>query len=150
MADLHNEIDINDDQAEAMALGLYAVAKADGHVHPREAALIADFYMAAHDNPSDLGALERAATVDGTYLAAKLPTKDMRQLFVKTAMLLAYTDGSYGVQESRLISEFSKELELSEQDLRQLETQVKEYMLSQLTHLKNMDAISKVAKELKV
>ena len=38
--DFFPEIDIREDQAEAIARGLYAVAKADGNVHEREAAMI--------------------------------------------------------------------------------------------------------------
>ena len=47
MRDLHAEMDLRQDQAEAIARGLYAVARADGTVHPREAALISDFFGAA-------------------------------------------------------------------------------------------------------
>ncbi len=149
MADLNEEIEIREDQAEAIARGLYAVAKADGHIHPREAALIAGFYADATDHPADMGALERGEAIDGAHLAAALPGRDLRQLFLKTAILLAYADGSYGVAESKLIGQYAKDLGVGDADMRHLEIQVKEYMLSQLTHLKNTEAVAEVAKELK-
>jgi tellurite resistance protein len=144
------EIEIRQDQAEAIARGLFAVAKADGSVHEREATLIAEFFTSTSDLASDLGALERSPKIEGASLALMLPTAELRRLFLKTAMLLAYTDGTYGLAESKLISEYAKSLEVGDADIRLLETQVKEFLLGQLAHLQNTAATVEVAKELKV
>ena len=149
MFELSPEIEISEHQAEAIARGLLSVAKADGTLHEREAALIADFYGAISGRPVDVANLERLDTVDGTYLAATLADPEVRSLFLKTAMLLAYADGNYSAAESQLIGDYAGALELTG-ELAALEQQVKEFMLSQLTDIKNTAAVAEVAKELKV
>jgi tellurite resistance protein len=148
MFELSPEIEIKEEQAEAIARGLLSIAKADGTLHEREAALIADFYGAITGRPVDVANLERLELVDGTYLAATLAEAPVRGLFMKTAILLAYADGNYSAAESKLIGEFAGALELSG-ELGSLEQQVKEFMLSQLTDIKNTAAVAEVARELK-
>jgi tellurite resistance protein len=151
MRDLHAEMDLRQDQAEAIARGLYAVARADGTVHPREAALISDFFGAATGgDTSALSVLERQEKVTGPDLAAHMPTAELRELFLKTAMLLAYADGTYGVSESQLIGEYGAALGVDPAGLRAMELQVKDFMLSQLSHLANAEGVAEVAKGLKI
>jgi tellurite resistance protein len=147
--DMFDEIEIRDDQAEAIARGLYAVARADGQVHEREAAMISEFFASVSDSPAQINALERSASITGAALAAMLPSRDLRVLFLKTAILLAYSDGSYGAGESKIIGEFSGALDVDAPDLAKLEASVKDYMLSQLTHVKNTQAVAEVARDLK-
>jgi uncharacterized tellurite resistance protein B-like protein len=144
------EIEIRQDQAEAIARGLFAVAKADGTVHDREAAIIAEFFGSTVTSASDLGALERAPAIEGATLKLFLTSPDLRRLFIKTALLLAYVDSSYGKNEAKIIGEYARELEVNPEELATLEQQVKEYLLSQLTHLSNVQATAQVAKELKM
>jgi tellurite resistance protein len=148
MPELFPEIEIQANQAEAIAQGLIAVAKADGQIHEREAALIAEFFSSVTERPIDMAALERADPVDGAFLAATLPSVDLRDLFLKTAVLLAYADGNYSAAESKVIASFAAAL--GQTNLADLETQVKEYLLGQLTHVKNSAAVAEVAKELKI
>jgi uncharacterized tellurite resistance protein B-like protein len=150
MPEFFPEIEIRQEQAEAIARGLFAVAKADGTVHDREAAIIAEFFVSTTAAASDLGALERAPTIEGSTLKLFLPTVELRRLFIKTAILLAFADSSYGANESKIIGEYAKALEVGEKDLQLLEQQVKEYLLSQLSHLSNVQAAAQVAKELKL
>jgi tellurite resistance protein len=149
MFDLSPETEIREYQAEAIARGLIAVAKADGQLHEREAALISDFYAATTDRAADIGSLEKADPATGEYLAATLPSPELRRIFLKTAMLLAYVDGKYSNHESKLISDYGAALGLAD-DLASLEQEVKEFMLSQLTGIRNTEAVAEVAKELKV
>jgi tellurite resistance protein len=148
--DFFPEIDIKKEQAEAIARGLYAVAKADGVVHDREAAIIAEFFGSTTEFASDLNALERAPLIDGAQLALSLPGSDLRKLFLKTAILLAYSDSAYGPAESKLIGEYAKALNVSATDLSKLEQAVKEFLLGQLSHLSNVQGVAEVAKELKL
>ena len=150
MSELHPEVEIRDDQAEAIARGLFAVARADGQVHEREAALIAEFFASATDHAATLGALERAPSIDGASLAQLLPSQELRELFIKTAYLVAYTDSILGDGESQIIGEYAAALGISNSQLQTFETQVKEYLLSHLSHLANVDAAAEVARRLKV
>ena len=150
MFDLFPEVEIGASQAEAIARGLISVAKADGDLHEREGALIAEFYSSVTERVADMSALQKADPVDGEYLAAMLPGADLRRLFLATAILLAYADGNYTGPESKLVGEYGAALGFTEEALNVIEHHVKEYLLSQLTSIRNVDAVTEVAKELKL
>jgi tellurite resistance protein len=147
--DFYPEIDIREDQAEAIARGLYVVARADGKVHEREAAMITEFFNSATDHPSHMAALERAQPITPASLAAILNTKDLRRVFLKSAILLAYADGNYAAPEQKAVTEFAKAFEVDGKELAALEHSVKDYMLSHLAHLQNVGAVVEVSKSLK-
>ncbi len=142
------EIEVNDDQAQAIARGLFTVARADGDVHPQETALIAEFFASTTDSPADLAALGRSSDLDGSILAGLLSTEKLRQLFVKTALLLAYTDGEFSDGEAKKIAEYAKALGIDDEHYELLKTQVREFLMLQLSHLSNVEAAATVAKEL--
>ncbi len=147
--DFFPEIDIREDQAETIARGLYAVAKADGTVHEREAAMITEFFNSTTDHASHLAALERQPKLEAAHLAAVLGSKELRQLFVKTALLLAYVDGVCAPQEAQQIKEYAKACELDDTAVANLEASVKDYLLGHLSHLQNIAGVAAVATELK-
>ena len=147
MDEFFPEIEIREDQAEAIARGLYAVARADGNVHEREAAMIGEFFNSTTAHPADLGALARAPKVEPDNLAAMLPTPELRQLFIKTALLLAYVDGDYALGEQQTIAEYAKAMSIP--NLAVIEAQVKDYLIGHLAHLQNVQGVADVAKSLK-
>ena len=118
--DFFDEIAIDEPQAEAIARGLYAVAAADG-VHEREAALIASFYGEAGGTPRALSELERREAISAAELAAALHTDKERRLFVKTALLLAWADGSVSGKERERIGAFATALGDTGEQLAQLD-----------------------------
>jgi tellurite resistance protein len=149
MSDLHEEIEISQSEAEAIARGLFAVARADGQLHEREAGIIAQFYAeVASSSPSQLGMLERSPKIEASALAAALPGKGARQLFLKTALLLAYVDNAYAGGEAKLIGEYASAMGVARAELAELETQAKEFLMGQLSHLQNVDAVVEVSKKL--
>ena len=146
MPEFFPEIEIREDQAEAIARGLYAVARADGNVHEREAAMIGEFFNSTTDHHADLGALARAPKIEPANLAAILPTPELRQLFVKTALLLAYVDGAYAAGEQKAIADYAKAMGIT--DIAPLEAAVKDYLMGHLSHLQNVQGVAEVAKTL--
>jgi tellurite resistance protein len=150
MTDLFPEVEVNDAQAEAIARGLFAVAKADGNLHERERTLINEFFASISDRPSDLAALDREAAIAPETLALALGSGPLRQLFLMTALLLALCDGEYGSGEAALVKRYAAALELGDEEVADMTTRVKEHMLSQLSHIQNVDATVAVARELKV
>jgi tellurite resistance protein len=141
------EIDINENEASAIAQGLYAIARADGSIHPREASLINDFL--SPDRPADFGALERAPDISPENLATFLQGAEIRKMFIKTALLLSYVDGAKAAGEERLIHAYAKAFGMSDKELHMVEEGVKDYLIGNLSHLKNTEAVANVAKELK-
>lgn len=143
------EMHLGERAAEAIARGLYAVAKADG-IHEREAALIASFWSEVGGGAKALAELERRPGIRATELQAALHEPTERTLFLKTALLLAWADGKVTPEERQVISEFADALGINPVTIEALDAAVKEYLLSHVAHLSNTDATRKVAKKLNV
>jgi tellurite resistance protein len=145
------EIAITEGEAELIAHGLLAVARADGALHDRELALVSSFYgEVVGGSGSHLAALANEAEVAPDVLAAGLGRDQVAMLFVKTSILLAYADGQYGDREKAKITSFAHALEIGDAALAELEQSVKEYLLGHLSGLKNREAAVEVAKKLAV
>jgi tellurite resistance protein len=151
MEEFFPEIDVNALQAEALARGLYAVAMVDG-VHERELALIGEVYQAALAEGSDahapLQSLDRAGPLTPKELAPLLTTAPLRELFLKTALLLAWADGKVSAGERAKIGEFAKALEIADESQKRLDAEVKDYLLRPFAGLANVEAAAAVAKKL--
>ena len=147
--DFFHEVQLNEPQAEAMARGLYAVAKVDG-VHAREAALVASFYNETGAQAHSLAELERRSAITGDELAAALHSPEQRRLFVKTSLLLAWADGTVTPQEQKIIREYATALELPYEELQRLEESVKEYLLAHLANVRNVESTRQMAQKLHV
>jgi uncharacterized membrane protein YebE (DUF533 family) len=147
--DFFPPVDLNPMQSEAIARGLYALAKSDG-VHEREAALVASFFDEVGGGTQALAELERRAPITPEELAATLPDETLRRLFLKTAILLAWADGEVTPQEGKLLQDYAHAFQLDKAAIEQLDTEVKEYLLSQLANVKNVEATRLVAQKLKL
>jgi tellurite resistance protein len=148
MEDFYPEIEISQSEAEAIARGLFAVAQADGQLHERETGVIAQFVADVAGSPAQLGALERGSKPEPAALAAELARPEVRHIFIKTAVLLAYVDNKYAPGESKLIAEYAAAMGISRETLAEMETMAKEFLMAQLAHIKNIDAVVEVSKKL--
>ncbi len=148
--DFFPEIEIPAAQAEALARGLWAVARADGQVHEREAVLVAQLYQETiHGSPASLAALEREPAITPDALAGALgPGTDVAHLFVKTAVLLALVDNTYSAPERELVGRYATALAVMPATLARIEEEVREFLLGQLTHLANTQGVLEVSKGL--
>jgi tellurite resistance protein len=150
--DFFPEILINEHQAQAIARGLYTVAAVDG-VHEREAALIANFYGAAVEDEAaavtSLAELGRLGPISPADLAIALPSPELRQLFIKSALLLAYVDGKVTAEERAQIGSYAATLGVAPDRLKALEESVRDHMLLPLSRLANTEAVNKVATKLR-
>jgi len=142
------EVNLSHGAAEAIARGLFAIARVDG-VHEREAGLIARFWIDAGGGGS-LSDLERAESIKPADVAAALHSDDERQLFVKTAILLTWADGEVSAAEKKAVGEFARALGIDDATLERLDAGVKDFLLGQLVHVQNTDAVRDVAKKMKV
>lgn len=149
--DFFPEIPINEHEAQAIARGLYTVAAVDG-VHEREAALIANFYGAALEDDArpvtSLAELSRLGPLSPADLAAALTTPELRQLFVKAAILLTYVDGKVTAEERSQITAYATALGVAPERQAALENSVRDHLMLPLATLANTEAVQKVAKDL--
>jgi tellurite resistance protein len=149
MIDFFPEIEITQAAAEAIARGLYAVAKCDG-LHEREEALVASFWGEVGGTAGALGELARGPAVTAAELTAALPTPELRRLFLKTAILLAWADGKVSDSERKVLAEFSGGLGIATAEFLQVEAAVKEYLLAHLAPISNTPAVVDIAKKMGV
>jgi tellurite resistance protein len=147
--DLHPEVNLSHTAAEAIARGLYAVAKIDG-MHAREASLVASFWGDIGGGAAALAELERRPAIQGPELAATLSSPDERSLFLKTALLLAWADGQVTPAERKLIEQYAQALGVGVDGIAKLEEGVKDFLMGHVAHLANTDASRAVAQKLKV
>jgi tellurite resistance protein len=143
------EVEMTQTEAEAMVRGFVAMARADGEVHQREMALVHGFYGALVEaQPSALAALEKSPDIEPASLASILKTPSLRQLFLKTCVLLGHADGDYSAKEKQLVSRFAQAFGIGKKDLEGLEQNVKEYLLGHLSGVRNVESTAKVANKL--
>ncbi|HLK90031.1 MAG TPA: TerB family tellurite resistance protein [Polyangia bacterium] len=146
-------IDVNAHEAETIARGLYAIAAVDG-VHERELALISEFAWGATADddtgggPLGGGSFGRITPLEPASVALLLPGAEIRELFMKAGLLVAYADGNVSAAERKLLGQFAEALGLAAPALARLEAEVKDYMLRSLSKLNNVEAVAKVAKKL--
>jgi tellurite resistance protein len=133
---LFPEVTAGGAQARAIARGLYAVATVDG-IHEREAALIVGFYGTTNEGDvrpaAVLAELARLGPISQADLAEALPGDELRQLFVKAALLLAYVDGKVTGAERLKITGYAKTLGLSFERQAELERFVRDHLLEHRT-----------------
>jgi len=87
------EIEISDEQAEAITRGLFAVARAEGGVHEKEKALLMGFYADAGGAARSLAALESAPDATPEEIAAALTSDALRKVFIQTCILMGWAAG---------------------------------------------------------
>jgi tellurite resistance protein len=148
MSEFFPEVNLERSAAEAIARGLYAVARCDG-IHEREAGLIASFWIDAGGG-SPLSDLERAESMKPADLAAALHSDAERQLFIKTALLLTWADGAVSDAERKSVQSFARALQIDDATLEKHEAGVKDFLLGQLVHVQNTDAVREVANKMKL
>jgi hypothetical protein len=140
---------LTNEQAALMARGLYALSRVDGH-DEREGLLVRGFWLEAvgSEDPRDLKALEAAGEPGSEELARGLPTRELQELFLKGAWLLAYADGAVSPAERTWIERSAEALGVGAAELARLDEKARAYLLSHLTHLADTEATARVARKL--
>lgn len=148
--ELFPEIPLDEQEAQAIARGLFAVASVDG-IHEREAALIANFYSATSDVDdhleTSLAEMYRMDTLSPADLATHLPDQEVRELFIKAAFLLAYIDGRVTVEERKKIGAYAAALGVARERQAVLEESVRTRLMVPIARLNNRQAVFNIAKK---
>lgn len=147
MAEFLQEQELNFSQVECLTSAMYALARVDG-VHDREMSLIREFYesCATADSPSLDSVVEAGADTERAKSLFASPAE--ASVFMKSMILLAFADGTYGKEEDDMIRDYASALSVSEADLDALISSTKEQMLASLAHLQNVDALADVVRNL--
>lgn len=147
--DILGRVEVSKDDAAAIARGLYTLSRVDGH-EEREGMLIRSLWMDAvgWESGADLQAVEKLSDISAKDLATALRGPEIRRVFLKTALLLAWADGKVSDKERAWIRDAAKALEITDADLQREDELVRTFLLSQLSHVENVEAAKEVAKKL--
>jgi tellurite resistance protein len=145
------ETDITAGQAEVVARGMLAVARAEGGLRKAELELVKSFYSeVAGGGARHLATLENAPDLTPDVAATALTSEPLAHLFLKSCILAGYADGDYTPEERAVVDRFANALGVDEAAVAKLEHSVKEYLLSHLAGLSNVEAAASIAKKLKL
>jgi tellurite resistance protein len=145
------ETDITAAQAEVIARGMLAVARAEGGARRAELALVQSFYAeVAGAGMRAFDALESAPDLEPNVAATALTSEHLAKLFLKSCILAGYADGKYTDEERKVVDGFAAALDVDADKLSKLEHSVKEYLVSQLAGLSNVEAAAAIARQLKI
>lgn len=149
MLDMSQGTELSQEQAALFARGLYALSRVDGH-EDREGMLIKAFWLEVTGDGDALALkqLEAAPDVDVKQLSSGLATPAARELFMRTALLLAYADGSVSALEKKWLETAGKAMGFDPPQLQRLDELTRTTLLGQLSHLVNTDAAAQVARKL--
>lgn len=141
------QVPVSNEQAALIAHGLYALSRVDGH-DEREGMLIHSLWMDAVGWNKPLPVKQLEADISFDELSNGLPTPELRRLFIKTAILLAWADSSYSKEEKTWIEKAAKTMGIDPKELARMDELVRTWLLAQLSHISNTDATKEVAKKL--
>jgi tellurite resistance protein len=145
------ETEITAGQAEIVARGMLAVARAEGGARKAELELIKSFYSdVAGGGARHLASLEQAPDLTPEVAATAVTSEPVARLFLKSCILAGYADGEYTAEERAIVEKYAKALHVDAETLAKLEQSVKEYLVSHLAGLSNVDATRAIARKLKL
>ena len=143
-----NEFELTFEHVKVLTHAMFAVARVDG-VHDREMTMIRQFYgsCARQGDPTLEDVVGNSSDSD---VGALFDTEHASRMFVKSLILLAFADGKYASAEDALIREYAKMVSLTSEDVDQLHEATKDYLLSSLAHIHNVEALADVARRLEM
>jgi tellurite resistance protein len=149
--DFFKETEVTAAQAEVIARGMLAVARAEGGARKAELELVKAFYSdVVGGGARHVASLEQAPDLTPEVAATALSSEPLARLFVKSCILAGYADGAYSTEERQVVDRFAKALGLGKGVLEELEQSVKEYLVSHLSGLSNVEATASIARKLKL
>lgn len=145
------EVNLNYEHINFIIKGMYHLAKNDG-LSKAEKYLIEEFYGICKDEISESKSIDDIIKENFDFDASKeiLNTDELKKLFMKSCILLAYSDGNYSSEkEGTLIKEYALKLNIDDEELKKLHQEVKDFLMSQFTNIANVEALKEVENKLK-
>lgn len=142
-----NPQDLSFDQVKALTHGMLSVARVDG-VHDNEMRMIREFYEACTRKGDPRLEDVAQGPFDAAAAGRLFESAEMKKLFIKSLILLAFADGSYARAEDELIRRYAEAMGLERGAVDQLHEATKEFLLAGLAHVKNLEALKEVRRRL--
>jgi tellurite resistance protein len=134
---------------QVLVRGMYAVAQCDG-VHATEQVLLREFYEGCRSEVDGLASFNEVISVPLDQESARdvLDTPELRELFLRSCLLLAFADGDFSVNERSLIERLATLLAVTPERLTALEDEARSVLVRRIAHIHNVDALQRVVKAL--
>ena len=133
-------VDLAPAQARAVARLMLAVARADGALDSRELALIEEV---THVDTNE-------ADTTPAEVSAELPLAREKELALTAALLVAFVDQSFSDAERELVGRYADAFGVSPEQLAQIGSSVKAFLMGPLIGLSNAEAVAEVSSKLKI
>lgn len=128
--------------------GMSAVSRVDG-VQPAETNLLRNFYDACQSEAHAMTGFDDLASQEFSPIHARevLDTTELCTEFLRSCVFVGYADGKYTATERAKVAEFAADLKVEPGQLKEIEAQVADILMSQMATLQNIDAIREVARK---
>jgi tellurite resistance protein len=125
---MSNSMKLSEVTADAMARGLVTVATVDG-MNVSEKSLIEQFWR-EHVGGTNVPALQNRDEISASELRDSLGFAAERELFMKTALVLCFADGTFSLDEKRKLNEYASALGIGQRTLNELSDSAKQWLAS--------------------
>ncbi len=136
MKDITGDMDLSIDQATHIARAMYRVAVAEHGVHEQEKKMIDAFYLEccreSGSDPEDLS----AGHFDADAARASLDTAELKDVALRSCLLVGYADGQCSSTERRVIEAIAREIGADPSRVPALEKDIRRSLLESFEGLK--------------
>lgn len=144
-----DQVTLGLNHVQVLVRGMYSVARCDG-VHATELVLLREFYESCRRDVDGLASFEEviAVPLDEANAADILDTEELRDLFYKSCVLLSFADGQLSAGERAELERLADVVGLAPERRALLTEAARSYLLQQIAHIQNVDALREVLQEL--
>lgn len=135
-------------QIEAVTRLLLHIAHVDGARTAEEVVLIREFYDSCRSDGAGFADFDTLAAHGDAANAIDFPDTVQREMLLALCLMVAYADGEFSSSERAAIEAAASRLQVSGEQLKAIEAQVKDYILARLAHLPDAASVAAVAREL--
>jgi tellurite resistance protein len=134
---------------QVLVRGMYAIANSDG-LHATELVLLREFYESCRADVEGLASFEEviAVALDEESARDVLDTPELRDLFVRSCLLLAFADGTFSPAERTQLAHLAALLDVKPERRLELEEEARSFLFRRVAHVHNLDVLQKVVKDL--
>lgn len=145
MLSFMENVELKLNHIQVMVRGMYAVAQCEG-VHPTELILLKEFYEGCRAQVQGLASFEEVVEgpIEADTMRDILDSPALREMFLKSCLLLAFADGVFSECERNKLRGFAEALFVDDERRAQLEDEVRDHLLKQIAHLQNVEALRDV------
>ncbi|MDB4989979.1 MAG: hypothetical protein JWN04_5157 [Myxococcaceae bacterium] len=149
MKSFQQDVKLGLNHVQVLVRGMYSVARCDG-VHATELVLLREFYESCRADVEGLASFDEVIAVPLDEESARdvLDTPELRELFLRSCLLLAFADGAYSPSERTQLVRLAELLDVTPERRSELEEEARSFLFRRVAHVHNLDVLQEVVKDL--